>query len=129
MPEVPGQLQQLMQGGGQPPPGAMPGPGGAPMQLPQSKEGMKAAALPKIHIGMQLLMSALPDLEPSSDESGVIYGVLQKLQKAFGKQEGRELVPAELQMLMQGQGGSPEQQAMMQGGPQGAQKPPGMPGM
>jgi hypothetical protein len=99
----------------------MPGPAAAPMATPQSPEGQKLAALPKIEIAMKMLMSALPDLGVASKEGGMIYDVLKKLQSQFGEGKGGALVPAELAMLNQGP--APEMQAMMQA------KPPGPPGM
>ena len=132
-------LKQLMaQGGGPPgmPPGGMPpgaggpqgaGPGAAPINAPQNPEGDKMAAMPKVEIAMKMLMAALPDLGVMSEEGGLVYKVLQQLQKKFGTQSGEELMPAELAMLNQGMQPGPEMAAMAGGG--GQPQAGGMPGM
>lgn len=122
----PEDLQALMQGGG----GPQPGPAAGPMAQPQQPEGDQAQGAAIVETAITLLLSALPALGPMSDKSGVVYDCVRKLQKSFGEGSGKELAPAQLQMLMQGQGGgaNPEMmQAMQQAS---AQKPPGgMPGM
>lgn len=122
----PDQLKQLMAGGPPPGPGAMPGPSGAPMSTPQEPKGEQQQAFAIVEASIQLLMSTLPMFGPMSEEAEAVTSVVSKLQKKFGKQQAQELVPAQLQMLMQGMTPSPEQQAMG-GGAQ--QKPPGMPGL
>lgn len=123
----PEQLQALMAGGGGPPGMGQPqppaGPGAAPTGVPQSPDGQKQAALPKVEIAMKMLMSALPDIGVMSEEGEVIYKCLGLLQKKFGDKQGEELVPAELQMLQGAMGPSPAMQAMGGAGGQ-----PGMPG-
>jgi hypothetical protein len=118
-------LQQLMAGGGGPPGMGAPqppaGPGAAPTGVPASPEGQKMAGLPKIEIAMKMMMAALPDFGVRSDEGGAIYDCLQKLQKIFGADRSEELVPAELQTLMQGMGPSQAMQQMA-----GGQPPQGM---
>jgi hypothetical protein len=129
-------LRQLMAKGGGPPgmppggppPGQSPvaGPGAAPIAAPQDAGGQKMSAMPKIEIAMKLMMAALPDLGVMSKEGGLVYKVLQQLQKVFGEQQGEELVPAELAMLQQGMAPPPEMAAMARG----SQPQPGaQPGM
>lgn len=140
-PEMMAQLAAGAGGGGgapaaggmpKPPMQAGPKPGGAPMAKPQEREGLKEAARVNVHIAMNMLEQALPAYGAESKEGGKIIDILKSLNKAFGKNDASDLVPAEvLQMnksLPQAGGGTEVQQMLQkmqqQGGAQSA-KPQG----
>jgi len=132
MPIDPALLKVIAGGAGQKP-GALPpspepgtdagAPTGAPMMTPQPAEGEQMSAMIQISIAMQMIEKSLPAFGAESDEGKAIMESLKKLGRAFGESEhkAKELVPAELRMLMQTLGQqSPEQKAMAGGGPAGA---------
>jgi len=136
MPVDPALLKVIAGGAGKNPgasppamqPGAESGdPAGAPMMTPQPAEGEQMSAMIQITMAMDMLTKSLPPFGAESDEGKAIMKAVESLSKAFGEQEhkARELVPAELRMLMQTLGQqSPEQQAMAGGGPAGAPQMP-----
>ena len=115
----PDQLQQLMASKG-----PNPSAGAAPMSAPQEASGQKLAGMPKVKVAMKMLTAALADFDPKSDEGAIVYRTLIRLQKKFGKEEGDDLVPAELAMLQGGSEAPPQVAAMQQAA---AQRPPQMP--
>lgn len=114
------------------PPAMQPGtdsnaPAGAPMMTPQPAEGEQMSAMVQIAMAMQMLQKSLPPFGAESDEGKAIMKAVESLSRAFGEQEhsARELIPAELRLLMQTLGQqTPEQQAMAGGGPAGAPQMP-----
>ena len=93
------------------------------MMTPQPAEGEQMSAMIQISMAMQMIEKSLPAFGAESPEGEAIMEAMKKLGKAFGESEhkAKELVPAELRMLMQTLGQrNPEQQAMAGGGPAGA---------
>ena len=133
-------MNTMRQGGGQQPGGPPPsGPAGSPMPKPQEAEGKKAQAMAVVSIAVSQLENALLLFGSSSDEGAAILKSLGGLSKISTKRDSNELIPAELQQLIQNsQSGEQQKQMMMQmmqqkgggappGGPPGA--PPGQPPM
>lgn len=114
---------KLMSGaaGGDPAAGAVPpsegAPLGAPMTTPQENAGDQQAAFTQISMAMDMLEKALPAFGSETDQGKSLLGALTQLTKGFGQQRqgGADLIPAELQQLLQGLKPSPEQQAMAGG--------------
>ena len=142
-PEV---MQKLMAGGGgaapgggAPPPSApasAPGgqpPAASPMAKPQAKKGLETAALNNVRIAQKMLLQAVSNLHPESEEYKKVLKVLNQLAEISPKQDTSDLVPAEvLQMvsrLPQMGGGTEVQQQLqkMMAGGCGGQKPPAAP--
>ncbi len=140
MSATPDDLMKLVAGGGgtaaapgqDPAKAAAPGnepPGGGPMATPAPQEGLQQEAMVNISMVMQLLEHSLPAFGSTSDKGKAIVDVLKKLGGTFGEDRAKseELIPAELQQLLQkipgAGGGSPAAQAM--GGMPAAQ--PAMP--
>ena len=94
-------------------------PQGAPSLTPQAPEGEQMSAMIQISMAMDMIGKAMPAFDEKSKEGEAMIDALAKLGRAFGEKEdkARELVPAELRMLMQTLGQrSPEQTAMAGGG-------------
>lgn len=124
---IPQELMSLVGGGGQQagaPAAAAPGsqpPNGSPMSTPQENEGAKAQATVSIGLALDLLEKALPSFGSASPEGDAILKAITGLTRKFGgKREGsKQMIPAELKMLMEQSGmKSPEQQAAAGGGGQ-----------
>lgn len=98
-------------------------PAGAPMTTPQPNEGEQQEAMVGISLAMDLLEKSLPPFGAESNEGRSIMAALTGLSKVFGQQRdsSKELIPAELKVLMQKAGmQSPELAAMGAGGAPGA---------
>ena len=125
--QIPPELMQAMQGGGQAPgAGATPPPSGpvsAPMSTPQDNAGEKHAAMSQVQMAVKLLEQTIAPFGSDSDEGKTILDVLKKLSGTFGESQdkGRALIPSEIMNLVSGmpQGAG--------GPPPGAGAPPGMP--
>ena len=126
-------LMQLIAGGGgtaggaPPQPQGLPGaeaPIGGPMSTPQPASGDKQAAMVNLSIAMDLMENSLPAFGSESPEGAVILRALSSMSGKFGsaRTKSKDLIPAELQQLMEGMQPSPVQAAMA-----GAGGPPGMP--
>lgn len=125
----PDQMAQSMPPQGvSPPPSDTPGmpsaaPLSGPMSTPEPADGQKQAGVVNIHMAISLLEQALPMLGSQSDEGQLVLTSLKSLSKHFGSSGGKELVPSELKMLMQQQGG----QSGPPPTPDGAGAPAGQP--
>jgi hypothetical protein len=105
---------------------------GAPMSTPEPAEGQKQAAIVNVQMAINMLEHALPILGSNSDEGQVVLTSLKSLSKQFGETKSQDLIPAELQMLMQSAqqtGGAPGQAAPMPGATPGASPAPSPGGM
>ena len=94
------------------------------MAQPQPKAGLQAAAHAKIQMAIDLVEQSIAAFGSESPEGQTLLKCATALGKTFGEQrtKGRELIPAEMKLLLQSQGAG--------GPPPGA--PPGgppMPGM
>lgn len=101
-------------------------PVGAPMTTPQPNEGAQQGAQVDIALALDLLEKALPAFGSESEEGKAVLAALSGLSRKFGQQrdKAQQLIPAELQQLMQSQQASPELAAMQgQGGGAGAPPP------
>lgn len=90
------------------------GPVGAPMTTPQVNEGAQAEATAKVALAMKLLSASLEPFGAETKEGEALVDSISKIQKAFGikMDEGAQLIPAELKMLIEIAGAqSPELQA------------------
>jgi hypothetical protein len=105
-------LAQMNKGGAEPG-GAQPGPAAAPMATPQKKDGKLEQARVQVHIGMNMLESALGAFGAESKEGQVLLRALQAIGKSFGDSNTTDLQPAQLKQLFQAMpqmgGGSPMQ--------------------
>lgn len=96
-------------------PGMLPGgaPEAAPMTTPEAPEGLREAAKVDVMLAVKVLERALPAFGFDTKEGKVILNSLKSFSKVFGtsEQSTQELMPAEIQSLMQqmpqGAGGSP----------------------
>lgn len=98
-------------------------PVGAPTMAPQAPEGEQMSAMIQISMAMDMIGKSMPAFSDDSKEGEAMMKALESLERAFGEKDdkAKELVPAELRMLMQTLGQrTPEQQAMAGGGPAGA---------
>lgn len=119
---------------GDPDAGAAPAsaPMGSPMSTPEPAEGQKQAAIVNVQMAINMLEQAIPALGSSSDEGSTVLTALKSLSKKFGASKSQDLIPAELQMLMQNAqqtGGAPGQAATMPGATPGASPVPPTGGM
>lgn len=103
----PDQMAAMMGGQGAPAGGpAAPGapgsaPMGAPMATPEPAAGQHQAAIVNVQMAINMLEQALPILGSHTDEGQIVLTALKSLSKQFGETKSQELVPAELQMMMQ----------------------------
>lgn len=116
---VPPDQMGAMLGAGGPgagaPPDMLPGesPQAAPMTTPEAPEGLREAAKVDVMLAVKVLERALPAFGFDTKEGRAILNTLKSFSKVFGmsEQSTAELMPAELQSLMQqmpaGEGGSP----------------------
>lgn len=100
-------------------------PLGAPMTTPQANAGDQQAAFTQISMAMDMLEKSLPAFGSETPEGKSLLGALTQLTKGFGQQRagGADLIPAELQQLLQGLKPSPEQAAMAGAAPAAAPQP------
>lgn len=131
-------MQQAMQGeqmpptpqGGAPAGGAGPSssPAAAPLNQPQEKAGLRAAAQTNVHIAVNMLEEALPAFGTESKEGLAILKALSGLGKLIAKKDSSDLVPAEVlhmvRQLPQAGGGTDIQKMLLQQMNGGGQKPP-----
>jgi hypothetical protein len=98
------------------------------MTTPQPANGEKQSAMVNLSIAMDLMEQSLPALGSESEEGRAVLSVLSTLSRKFGgaRNKSKDLIPAELQQLMQGLKPSPVAQAMQ--GAAGAGMTPQMPG-
>lgn len=116
---VPPDRMQAMLGAGAPgagtPPDTLPGnaPQAAPMTTPEAPEGLREAAKVDVMLAVKVLERALPAFGFDTKEGKAILNSLKSFSKVFGtsEQSTQELMPAEIQSLMQtmpqGAGGGP----------------------
>lgn len=130
--QIPPELMQAMQGGGQagggmPPPS---GPVSAPMTTPQDNAGEKHAAMSQVQMAVKLLEQTISAFGSDSDEGKTVLDVLKKISGTFGQSQdkGRALIPSEIMNLVsgmpQGAGGQPPGAGAPPGMPPGAPQPP-----
>jgi len=135
---VPPDLMQLIAGGGgtaggaPPQPQGLPGvdsPVGGPMSTPQPATGDIQAAMVNLSIAMDLMENSLPAFGSESPEGAVILRALSSMSGKFGsaRSKSKDLIPAELQQLMEGMKPNPVQAAMAGAGGPPPGMPPGMP--
>src|SRR5262249_31581152 len=128
------QLVELMAGGGgasaAPGPNPMAAaaggnqpPAGGPMTTPQPKDGLIQAAMGNITLTFKMLEQALTAFGAQTEEGKAILSALKTLTSKFGEDRSKsdQLIPAELQQLVQSAGGGPVAQAMP---PAGGATPP-----
>lgn len=118
--------------------GGAPGqqPSASPMAVPQEKKGLKAGAMSNLHIAQNMVEQALTAFDPDEDADtyNACLDVLKKLARVAGKNDSRDLVPAQIARMVgelpQAGGGTDMQKmlrAQMMGGsgrPQGGAQPP-----
>lgn len=96
-------------------------PIGAPMSTPEPAEGHKTAAITNVQMAINMLEQALPSLGSHTEDGQIVLNALKSLSRHFGETKSQDLIPAELQMLMQqGQQPGPTPGA----GPAGPAVPP-----
>jgi hypothetical protein len=80
------------------------------MSTPQVPEGAKQAANVQVGMAIDALEQALMGFGAETEEGQTILAALKGLSGKFGaqKQQAKNLVPAELQMLMSAFGGGPK---------------------
>jgi hypothetical protein len=71
------------------------------MSTPQPAEGQKQEAIVNVQMAITMLERALPSLGSHTEDGQIVLTSLKALSKHFGETKSQDLIPAELQMMMQ----------------------------